>query len=250
MSAPHASSVDEREIEKFSALAEAWWDPDGEFRPLHRFNPARLQFIRDVALAHFGRDAKSLKPFGGLTLLDIGCGGGLLSEPMARLGFDVLGVDAAEKNVRIAEAHAAAAGVVVRYRATTAEALAAEGARFDVVLNMEVVEHVADVPSFLGASARVLAPGGLMIVATLNRTFKSLALAKVGAEYVLRWLPAGTHEWSRFLTPFELKCHLEDAGLNVTRLQGVSFDILNWDWKLSRDSDVNYMIVAVKPVAQ
>ena len=250
MSVPHAASVDEREIEKFSALAEAWWDPNGKMAPLHRFNPARLAFIREVALAHFGRDAKSLRPFDGLTLLDIGCGGGLLSEPMARLGFDVLGVDAAERNVHIAEAHAAAAGVKVAYRTATAEALAAEGACFDVVLNMEVVEHVADVPSFLGACARVIAPGGLMIVATLNRTFKSLALAKVGAEYVLRWLPAGTHEWSRFITPFELKTKLEDAGLKVTRLQGVSFDILNWDWKLSSDTDVNYMVVAEKPAAQ
>lgn len=253
MSAEHATSVDapsvdEHEIEKFSRLAEEWWDPDGKFRPLHRFNPTRLAFIREVALGHFRRDAKSLRPFDGLTLLDIGCGGGLLSEPMARLGFDVLGVDASEKNVRIAETHAAAAGVPARYRAGTAEALAAEGLSFDLVLNMEVVEHVADVPSFLGACASVVAPGGLTIVATLNRTFKSLALAKVAAEYVLNWLPAGTHEWSRFITPFELKTKLEDAGLKVTRLQGVSFDILNWDWKLSSDSDVNYMIVAEKPV--
>jgi 2-polyprenyl-6-hydroxyphenyl methylase / 3-demethylubiquinone-9 3-methyltransferase len=254
MSAEHAASVeapsvDEHEIDKFSRLAEEWWDPDGKFRPLHRFNPTRLAFIREVALGHFRRDAKSLRPFDGLTLLDIGCGGGLLSEPMARLGFDVLGVDASEKNVRIAETHAAAAGVPARYRAATAEALAAEGLAFDVVLNMEVVEHVADVPSFLGACASVVAPGGLMIIATLNRTFKSLALAKVAAEYVLNWLPAGTHEWSRFITPFELKAKLEDAGLKVTRLQGVAFDILNWDWKLSSDTDVNYMIVAERPGA-
>jgi 2-polyprenyl-6-hydroxyphenyl methylase/3-demethylubiquinone-9 3-methyltransferase len=252
MSTGHATaadspSVDEREIDKFSRLAEEWWNPDGKFRPLHKFNPTRLQFIRDVALAHFGRDPKGLSPFGGLSLLDIGCGGGLLSEPMSRLGFDVLGVDASEKNVGIAEAHAAAAGVNVRYRATTAETLAAEGARFDVVLNMEVVEHVADVPGFLGACASVIAPGGVMIVATLNRTMKSLALAKVAAEYVLRWLPVGAHEWSRFITPFELKMKLEDTGLTVTRLQGVSFDILNWDWKLSSDTDVNYMVVGEKP---
>jgi 2-polyprenyl-6-hydroxyphenyl methylase/3-demethylubiquinone-9 3-methyltransferase len=185
-------------------------------------------------------------PFGGLTLLDIGCGGGLLTEPMARLGFAALGVDAAEDNVRIAQAHAAETGVGARYRATTAEALAAEGARFDVVLNMEVVEHVADVKGFLAACASVLAPGGMTIVSTLNRTLTSFALAKVGAEYVLRWLPAGTHEWSRFLTPFELKVMLEDAGLTVTRLQGVSFDVLNWEWKLSSDTDVNYMVVATK----
>ena len=241
-----AASVDEREIDKFAALAGEWWNPDGKFRPLHRFNPVRLGFIREVALGHFGRDEKSLRPFEGLSLLDIGCGGGLLSEPMARLGFAVLGVDAAEKNIGIAQAHAASAGVKVAYRATTAEALAEEGARFDVVLNMEVVEHVAEVPAFLAACASVLAPGGVMVVATLNRTFKSLALAKVGAEYVLRWLPAGTHEWSRFITPFELKVALEDAGLAVTRLQGVSFDVMNWDWKRSSDTDVNYMLVAEK----
>lgn len=243
----NATSVDAREVDKFARLAEEWWNPDGKFRPLHRFNPVRLAFIREVALARFGRDAKSLRPFEGLTLLDIGCGGGLLSEPMARLGFDVLGVDAAEKNIGIAEAHAAAAGVDVRYRAATAEALAAEGARFDVVLNMEVVEHVADVPGFLRACASVLAPGGVMIVATINRTLRSLAFAKVAAEYVLGWLPVGAHEWSRFITPFELKMKLEDAGLNVTRLQGVSFDILNWDWTPSSDTAINYMVVAEKP---
>jgi 2-polyprenyl-6-hydroxyphenyl methylase / 3-demethylubiquinone-9 3-methyltransferase len=252
MSTGHAAaadspSVDEREIDKFSRLAEEWWNPDGKFRPLHKFNPTRLQFIREIALAHFDRDPKSLSPFGGLKLLDIGCGGGLLSEPMSRLGFDVLGVDASEKNIGIAEAHAAAASVNVHYRATTAEALAAEGARFDLVLNMEVVEHVADVPGFLGACVNVLAPGGVMIVATLNRTMKSLALAKVAAEYVLGWLPVGAHDWSRFITPFELKTKLEDAGLKVTRLQGVSFDILTWDWKLSGDTDVNYMVVGEKP---
>ena len=246
MSAEHATSIDHAEIDKFSRLAEDWWNPDGKMRPLHRFNPTRLAFIREVALTHFARDPRGLSPFGGLALLDIGCGGGLLSEPMARLGFDVLGVDAAEKNIRIAEAHAASSGVAVRYRATTAEELAAEGARFDVVLNMEVVEHVADVPAFLAACANVVAPGGMMIVATINRTLKSFALAKVAAEYVLGWLPAGTHEWSRFLTPFELKVALENAGLAVKQLQGVSFDMLNWDWKLSPDSDVNFMIVATK----
>jgi 2-polyprenyl-6-hydroxyphenyl methylase/3-demethylubiquinone-9 3-methyltransferase len=241
-----APSVDAGEIDKFSRMAEEWWNPNGKFRPLHRFNPTRLQFIREVALAHFGRDTKSLSPFGGLALLDIGCGGGLLCEPMSRLGFDVLGVDASEKNIGIAEAHATAAGVNVRYRAATAEALAEEGALFDVVLNMEVVEHVADVPGFLKACANVVAPGGVMIVATLNRTMKSLALAKVAAEYVLGWLPVGAHDWSRFITPFELKTNVEDAGLEVTRLQGVSFDILNWDWKLSDDTDVNYIIVGEK----
>lgn len=246
MSAEHVTTVDPAEIAKFTALAETWWDPDGKMKPLHRFNPVRLAFIREVALAHFGRDHKSLSPFGGLSLLDVGCGGGLLSEPMARIGFDVLGIDAAERNIGIAEAHAAASGVNVRYRNTTPDALAAERAQFDVVLNMEVVEHVADVPAFLSACTAVLKPGGLTIVATINRTFNSLALAKMTAEYVLGWLPRGTHEWSRFITPFELKTQLEDVGLRVTRLQGVSFDVLNWNWKASSDTDMNYMIVAAK----
>jgi 2-polyprenyl-6-hydroxyphenyl methylase/3-demethylubiquinone-9 3-methyltransferase len=245
--AADAASIDRAEIDKFSRLAEEWWNPDGPMRPLHRLNPVRLAFIRDVALAHFRRDGKSLSPFGGLRLVDVGCGGGLLCEPMARVGFDVLGIDAAGDNIRIAEAHAASLGLPVRYRSATAEALVDEGATFDVVLIMEVIEHVADVPAFVGACANLVAPGGVMIASTLNRTIKSLAMAKIGAEYVLRWLPAGTHDWSRFVTPFEFKVQLEDAGLTVTRLQGVSFDVLNWDWRLSNDSDVNYMIVAEKP---
>jgi 2-polyprenyl-6-hydroxyphenyl methylase/3-demethylubiquinone-9 3-methyltransferase len=241
-----APSVDPAEIEKFARLANQWWDPEGKFRPLHVFNPVRIGFIREIAAAHFGRDGRALRPFAGLKLLDIGCGGGLLSEPMARMGFDVLGVDAAEKNVRIASAHANGSGLSVRYRAATAEELAEEGAGFDVLLNMEVVEHVADIKAFLAACSRLVAPGGLMIVATLNRTLKSLALAKIGAEYVLRWLPPGTHDWNRFVRPDELKRDLEAAGLNVTRLQGVIFDPLQWDWRLSSDTDVNYMLVAAK----
>lgn len=242
--APHAASVDEAEIAKFNRLAAEWWDPNGKFRPLHQFNPVRLQFIRDLAAAHFEREAKSLKPFQGLTLLDIGCGGGLLSEPMARIGFSVLGADASEKNIRTAAAHARDAGLALDYRATTAEALAAEGAAFDVVLNMEVVEHVADLSEFLKACAALVKPDGFMLVATLNRTLKSLALAKIGAEYVLRWLPPGTHDWNRFVTPDELKKDLAAADLKVTRTQGVVFDPLRWEWRLSPDTDVNYMMVA------
>ncbi len=245
-----SSSVDPAEVAKFSALAAEWWDPNGKFRPLHRFNPVRLAFIRETAAAHWKRDVRGLKPFGGLKLLDIGCGGGLLAEPMARMGFDVLGADASEKNVKTAAAHAAQSGIHVHYRAVTAEGLAEESARFDLVLNMEVAEHVTDVGAFIGACAKLVAPGGLMIVATINRTLKSLALAKIGAEYVLRWLPPGTHDWNRFITPDELQRYLEDAGLSVLDVQGVRFDPLRWGWQLARDTDVNYMVVATNGTHQ
>ena len=238
------SSVDPAEVAKFSALAEEWWDPAGKFAPLHKFNPVRLGFIRDVAAAHFGRDPKSLRPFDGLDLLDIGCGGGLLCEPMARLGFKVLGADASERNVKTAAAHAQLSGIAIDYRATTAEELAAEDLGFDVVLNMEVVEHVADLDAYLAACARLARPGGLMFVATLNKTLKSLALAKIGAEYVLGWVPRGTHDWTRFVEPPKLQAMLQDNGLNILKTQGVAFDPLAWDWRLSSDVDVNYMVVA------
>jgi 2-polyprenyl-6-hydroxyphenyl methylase / 3-demethylubiquinone-9 3-methyltransferase len=241
-----AASVDEAEMAKFARMAAEWWDPNGKFAPLHKFNPVRLQFIRELAVERFHRDKRTLRPFEGLTLLDIGCGGGLLSEPMARLGFDVLGADPLEKNVKTAAAHASGSGLALEYRMTTAEQLAAAGASFDVVLNMEVVEHVSDLPGFLQTCATLIKPGGCMVVATLNRTLKSLALAKIGAEYVLRWLPPGTHDWNRFVTPSELQHHLDGAGLNVTRVQGVEFDPLRWEWKLSSDTDVNYMVVAEK----
>ena len=239
-----AASVDLDEVAKFSALAAQWWDPAGKFAPLHKFNPVRLAFIRAQAGAHFGRDAKALRPFEGLSLLDIGCGGGLLSEPMARLGFAVTGADASEKNIGTARAHAAQSGLDIAYRAITAEALAAEGRQFDVVLNMEVVEHVADVQAYLDACAGLVKPGGLTVVATLNKTLKSLALAKLGAEYVLNWLPRGTHDWNRFIAPTDLKKMLEEIGLTVLKIQGVSFDLVNWNWCLSDDVDINYMIVA------
>jgi 2-polyprenyl-6-hydroxyphenyl methylase/3-demethylubiquinone-9 3-methyltransferase len=203
-----------------------------------------LGFIRDTAAAHFGRDSRSLKPFEGLTLLDIGCGGGLLSEPMARMGFAVTGADASERNIGTAAAHAAMSGVPVEYRATSAEALLSESLTFDVVLNMEVVEHVADLRAYLNACAGLLKPGGLMFVATLNKTLKALALAKIGAEYVLGWLPRGTHDWNRFIEPQRLREMLEEAGLNTLKTQGVAFNPLTWDWHLSSDVDVNYMVVA------
>jgi len=217
------TTIDTAEVAKFSAMAAEWWDPHGKFAPLHKFNPVRLQFIRDTAARHYGRTG--LRPFTDLSLLDIGCGGGLLSEPMARLGF-------------------AASGAAVTYRATSAEVLAAEGAAFDVVLNMEVVEHVADLRAYLRACARLVKPGGLMFVATLNRTLKSLALAKIAAEYLLHWLPPGTHDWNRFVTPDALRRMLEECGLNPMKTQGMAFDPLAWDWRLSDDVAVNYMIVA------
>jgi 2-polyprenyl-6-hydroxyphenyl methylase / 3-demethylubiquinone-9 3-methyltransferase len=237
-----APSVDPGEIAKFTAMAAQWWDPAGKFAPLHKFNPVRLGFIRETAAAHFGRTG--LKPFAGLTLLDIGCGGGLLSEPMARLGFAVTGADAAEKNVKIAAAHAVGSGLAIDYRVATAESLAGEA--FDVVLNMEVIEHVADLPGYVRASAGLVKSGGLMFVASLNKTLKALALAKIGAEYVLRWLPPGTHDWNRFVEPQRLKKLLAESGMRALKTQGVVFDPLAWAWKLSPDTDVNYMVVAGK----
>jgi 2-polyprenyl-6-hydroxyphenyl methylase / 3-demethylubiquinone-9 3-methyltransferase len=238
------SRVDPAEVEKFNSLAEEWWNPAGRMKPLHKFNPVRLAYIRDLAIARFGRDPKSLSPFGGLSLLDIGCGGGLLSEPLARLGFSVTGIDPARNNVDIARAHAGASGVQVEYRKETAEALAGEGARFDVVLAMEVVEHVPDVPEFLATAARLVKPGGLFVGATINRTKRAFALAIVGAEYVLRWLPVGTHSWEKFVTPEEFEDALAAGGLHVTDRQGVIYNPLSDRWSLARDMAVNYMLAA------
>ncbi|HWF64369.1 MAG TPA: bifunctional 2-polyprenyl-6-hydroxyphenol methylase/3-demethylubiquinol 3-O-methyltransferase UbiG [Rhizomicrobium sp.] len=241
-----APSVDPAEVAKFSKLAAEWWDPSGKFAPLHKFNPLRLAFIREQALARFQRDRQSLRPFEGLALLDIGCGGGLLSEPMTRLGFAVTGADASEKNIGTARAHAAQSGAKVDYRVMTAESLAEAGESFDVVLNMEVVEHVADVKAYLTACARLVKPGGVTIVATINKTLKSLLLAKFAAEYVLQWMPKGTHDWNRFLSPDEIQRSLEETGLTILKTQGVFFDVLTWDWRLSNDVDVNYMVVAAR----
>jgi 2-polyprenyl-6-hydroxyphenyl methylase / 3-demethylubiquinone-9 3-methyltransferase len=241
------SSIDPAEVERFSRIAAEWWDPKGKFAPLHKFNPVRLAFIRDEAAMRFGRDTRAPRPFEGLKLLDIGCGGGLLSEPMSRLGFQVTGVDASERNIGTASAHAAEQGLTIDYRASTAEALEAEGAGpFDVILNMEVIEHVADPGEFLRTCGRLLAPGGLMIVATLNRTLKAFALAKVGAEYVLRWLPAGTHDWNKFLRPDELRGFLKGEPLAMQGPFGVSFDPLSGRWSRSSDCDVNYMMTVTR----
>lgn len=239
------SSVDPAEVERFSRIAAEWWQVKGKFAPLHRFNPVRLGFIRNTCLQRFGRDANLTRPFEGLRLLDIGCGGGLLSEPMARLGFSVTGVDASARNIGAASAHAAEQGLAIEYRCDTAENLLAAGAGpFDVVLNMEVVEHVADPRAFLQDTASLLAPGGVMIIATLNRTLKALALAKVGAEYVLRWLPAGTHDWNKFLRPEEVRGHLAGAPVAVRGPFGVVYSPLNDSWALGADTAVNYMMIA------
>ncbi|MDP3102462.1 MAG: bifunctional 2-polyprenyl-6-hydroxyphenol methylase/3-demethylubiquinol 3-O-methyltransferase UbiG [Phenylobacterium sp.] len=241
------SSIDPEEVERFSRIAAEWWDPHGKFAPLHRFNPTRLTFIRDKTLARFGRDPLARRPFEGLRLLDIGCGGGLLSEPMSRLGFAVTGVDASERNIGTASTHAAEQGLTIDYRCATAEQLLAEGTPpFDVILNMEVIEHVADPGEYLRTCSRLLAPGGLMIVATLNRTLKAFALAKVGAEYVLRWLPAGTHDWTKFLKPDELRGFLKDEKLQVQGPFGVAYDPMNGRWCRSSDCDINYMMTVTR----
>ena len=239
-----APTVDEAELARFAALASQWWDPRGKMAPLHKFNPVRLGYIRDAACRRFGRDGKRLDCLKGLRVLDIGCGGGLLSEPLARLGADMVGADPAEPNIEAARLHAAAGGLAIDYRATTAEALAQAGERFDIVLAMEVVEHVADVNLFVALTGDMVKPGGLMVAATLNRTLKSFALAIVGAEYVLRWLPRGTHQWDKFVTPNELEIALERAGLRLIDETGVVYNPLADHWRLAADMDVNYMVTA------
>lgn len=249
MSEAARTTIDQAEVDRFSAMAAEWWDPAGKFRPLHKFNPVRLTYIRDLVSAQFGRDPKAHRPLEGLRILDIGCGGGLLSEPMARMGADVLGADASEKNIGIAKAHAAGSGVPVEYRAVTAEALAEAGETFDVVLNMEVVEHVSDVEFFLTTCASMVRPGGMTFVATINRTMKAAALAIFAAENVLRWLPRGTHQYEKLVRPEEIEKPLNASGLTVTDRTGVFFNPLLNQWNLSKDMDVNYMMVARRPSA-
>ena len=246
--APSRPSIDPDEVAKFTAMAAEWWDPKGKFKPLHKFNPVRLGFIRDTIEAHFDLAPDARKPFDGLRFLDIGCGGGLVSEPMRRLGAEMVSVDASEANIKTAMTHAEQGGLDIDFRAGTVEALIEAGeAPFDVVLNLEVVEHVADPSQFLQDCASLVKPGGVMIVATLNRTAKAFALAIVGAEYVLGWLPKGTHEFEKFLRTDEIEKPLATAGLDVDPPQGVSFNPILDQWRLSGDTKVNYLMVAKRP---
>ncbi|MGE0230844.1 MAG: bifunctional 2-polyprenyl-6-hydroxyphenol methylase/3-demethylubiquinol 3-O-methyltransferase UbiG [Flavobacteriaceae bacterium] len=241
-----ASTVDEAEIQRFSALADTWWDPRGKMGVLHKFNPVRLAFIRDTVARHFGRDPGDGETLKGLRLLDIGCGGGLLCEPMARLGADVVGADASPTNIEVAKIHSGRSGLVIDYREATAEGLAEAGETFDVVLNMEVIEHVADTGLFMRACTGMVRPGGLMFVATINRTAKAFALAIVGGEYVLRWLPRGTHSWNKFVRPEELSALLSAGNMRIVEETGVDYNPLADAWRTSGDMDVNYMVAAVK----
>jgi 2-polyprenyl-6-hydroxyphenyl methylase/3-demethylubiquinone-9 3-methyltransferase len=240
------ASVDPAEIARFAAMADEWWDPAGKFKPLHKFNPVRLGYIRDRLAQHFGRDPLGAKPLAGLRLLDIGCGGGLVAEPMARLGATVVAIDASAKNIAIASNHAVRMGLAIDYRHATAEDLVAAGEQFDAVLSLEVVEHVADVDLFLSNCGDLVRAGGALVVATLNRTPKAFLLAIVGAEYVMRWLPRGTHEWKKFVRPGEISDALRKPGLAVTHVTGVAFNPILDTWRLARDLDVNYMAFAVK----
>ncbi|MEQ8292337.1 MAG: bifunctional 2-polyprenyl-6-hydroxyphenol methylase/3-demethylubiquinol 3-O-methyltransferase UbiG [Roseovarius sp.] len=242
------TTIDAAEVAKFEAMAAEWWDPNGKFKPLHMLNPCRLDYITSQIAAEFERDLNATSPFDGLRILDIGCGGGLLSEPMARLGAEVVGADAAERNIPVAQIHAEQSGLSIDYRHTTAEALATEGEQFDAVLNMEVVEHVSDPLAYLTACQQLLKPGGIHICSTINRNPKSFAMAIVGAEYVMRWLPKGTHEWSKFVTPDELYKLMEQAGLSPVDRKGFVFNPVTWSWSLSdRDLSVNYVTASLKP---
>ena len=242
-----ASTVDPAEVAKFEAMAAEWWNPNGKFKPLHLMNPCRLDYITKQIASEFDRDLVSPHALKGLRILDIGCGGGLLSEPMARLGAEVVGADPAPRNIPVAQIHAAQSGLAIDYRLTTAEALAEAGERFEVVLNMEVVEHVPDPQSYLTACQTLLKPGGLMICSTLNRNAKSFGMAIIGAEWVMRWLPKGTHDWRKFITPDELEGFIRKAGLDPVDRKGMVFNPIAWSWGLSsRDLSVNYVTTSVK----
>ncbi len=245
--APDAT-LDAEEVKRFSRIATEWWDPLGKFRPLHQIGPPRLSFIRDAAVDHFGRDGKSLKPLTGLSVLDIGCGGGLVSEPLTRMGANVTGIDPSERNIAIARGHAGPQGLAIDYRALRVEDLVARGTTYDIVACLEVVEHVPDAGAFIGQCAALVRPGGLAIFSTLNRTFKSWALAIVGAEYVLCWLPRGTHQWDRFVTPDEMTSYVEAAGLARPNFAGITYNPLKDVWSLAPDTEVNYLASSAKPL--
>jgi len=238
------TTIDESEIEHFSRMSDEWWDAQGKFRPLHQFNPTRIAYIREKICLAFDLDEQAVKPLAGLRILDIGCGGGLLCEPLTRLGAEMVGVDAAATNIEVAKIHAAQSGLAIDYRASTAESLAQADEKFDIVLNMEVIEHVADVDLFISACSSMVKPGGLMFVATINRTLKALALVIVGAEYILRWLPKGTHSYTKFIRPDELRQQLSSTGLKVIDETGISYNPLNKSWNRSPDMAANYIMLA------
>jgi 2-polyprenyl-6-hydroxyphenyl methylase / 3-demethylubiquinone-9 3-methyltransferase len=240
------ATVDPEEIGRFAARAEAWWDPDGSFHPLHQLNPTRLGFIREHLVAHFGCRIDALRPFDGLRLLDIGCGGGLIAEPMSRLGFAVTGIDASAEAIGVARAHAEAVGLAIDYRTATAESLAKTARQFDAVLALEIIEHVADPAVFLRCAGALVKPGGAFVGATLNRTARSFASAILGAEYLLGWLPRGTHDWRKFVRPSEFVLGLRRNGLQPTKLAGISYDFVSGEWSVSRDLEINYMVIAVR----
>lgn len=241
------TTVDPSEIAKFEAMAAEWWDMNGKFKPLHMLNPCRLDYITQQIAAEYDRDLTQPEPFKGLRILDIGCGGGLLAEPMARLGACVVGADAAPRNIPVAQVHAEQSGLEIDYRCITAEELAEAGETFDVVLNMEVVEHVADPLAYLTACQELLKIGGLMVCSTINRNPKSYVMAIIGAEHVMRWLPKGTHEWSKFITPDELFELISQAGLDPVDRKGFVFNPISWSWSLSdRDLSVNYVTASLK----
>ena len=247
MSEARQTTIDDGEVERFSKLAAEWWNPSGKFKPLHKFNPVRLAYIREQLGLNFGLDLSAARPFEGLSVLDIGCGGGLISEPVARLGATVVGADAGATNIEVARIHAAQSGLAIDYRATTAEAIAAGGEKFDVVLALEVVEHVSDVPFFLSSCADMVKPGGLLLVATINRTLKAMGFAIIGAEYVLGWLPKGTHQYSKLVRPEEIRAPVEAVGLSMIDETGIVYHPLADAWRPSKDMDVNYMMLARRP---
>lgn len=241
-----SATLDPAEVERFRRMAEEWWDPKGKFRPLHQIGPVRLQFIRDEVVRHTGRDARSLKPYTGLTFADIGCGGGLICEPLTRLGGKVIGIDPAQRNIEIARLHAEGQGLDVEYRPITVEELVAEGRTYDVVTSLEVIEHVPDPAAFIKECGRLVKPGGLLMLSTINRNVKSYVMAIVGAEYVLGWLPRGTHDWNRFITPDELSRYVTAAGLTAPSFKGFSYNPLKDAWSIGSDTDVNYLASATK----
>lgn len=242
----HGTSAANDEVSRFAALAEDWWDEEGPFKPLHRLNPIRLTFIRDSLCGHFDRNARSVKPIKGLKVLDIGCGGGLLCEPLSRLGATVTGIEAAAESIAIAKSHAREMGLNITYRTGVPEDLVTKGETFDALINMEVIEHVADVDGFLDACCALVRPGGIMLLSTLNRTWQSLALGKIAAEYILGWVPPGTHDWRHFVKPSEMARGLRRNDMDMTALRGMSYAPLVGEWQLSNDIDINYLAMAVK----